>query len=176
MHCSDYLDHLSDFRDGTLTDRKAQRRLQLHLRHCSRCRRHADALDEGLDALRELTAVRPSEAFRDGLRQRLAAEVSLGDPVRPTNAGLAAAFLLAAAIGLFVYEGVAQHQGAVAADPPVEPLARSQLSHDTAPARAPTPAPAPVETVDLTLPAFGHAPLDFHSAHEPLGGFVALGH
>ena len=169
MKCSDYLNYLSDFRDGTLTDRKAQRRLQLHLRHCPRCRRHCDALDEGLDALRELTSVNPSVDFRDGLRQRLAAEVSLGDPVRPTNAGLAAAFLLAAAIGLFVYEGVAQREGAlaVAAEPPVEPVTPTGLPIDSA--------PVPIETVDLTLPAFGHAPLEFHSAHAPLGGFAALG-
>ena len=171
MTCSDYLDHLSDFRDGTLTDRRAQRRLHQHLRHCSRCRRHCEVLDEGLDALRELAAVNPSPTFRVGLRERLSAEVSLGDPLRPTNAGLAAAFLLAAAVGLFVYEGVAHRKGALAidAEPPAQRAAPLDLTVDSA------PAPAPIETVDLTLPAFGHAPLEFHSAHAPLGGFAALG-
>lgn len=166
MDCSDYLLHLSDFRDGRLTDRRVMRRLQVHLRGCARCRRHLEALEHGLGELQALDIVAPSEDFRTGLHRRLAAEVSLGDPVRPTNTGLAAAFLLAAAVGLFVYEGMAraEHDVALAADLPAD-------------AGGPVfPVPAqPVDTVDVTLPAFSHTTLEFHSAHAPLGGFAALG-
>lgn len=166
MDCADYLLHLSDFRDGRLTDRRTLRRLQVHLRGCPRCRRHLEALEHGLGALQSLEAVAPSDEFRTGLRQRLAQEVSLGDPVRPTNTGLAAAFLLAAAVGLFVYEGMARAEGevALAAEPPAE----SAGPAFSAPA-------TPPDTLDVTLPAFSHTTLEFHSAHAPLGAFAALG-
>lgn len=94
--------------------------------------------------------------------------MALGDPVRPTNAGLAAAFLLAAAVGMFVYEGVAHWEQDVAlAAEPTDPPAEA--------ARFATTPPAPPETVDVTLPAFAHTTLELHSAHAPLGVVTAFG-
>lgn len=167
MTCSEFLEHLSEFRDRTLTDQRLVRRLGLHMRRCSRCRRRYEALEEGLGALRALGPVSPSGAFRSGLRRRLAAEISLGDPVRPTNAGLTAAFLLAAAVGLFVYQGLARPEADVAVTP--EPAAPDRGAE-----RIATPPPAVPETVDVTLPAFAHTSLQFHSHHAPLGSFVTF--
>lgn len=168
MTCSDFLELLSPYRDGLLSDRRVMRRLEQHLRTCVRCQRHARALDQGLGALRGANPIGPSAAFQVGLRQRLAAEVSLGDPVRPTNAGFAAAFLLAAAVGLFVYEGIARPATdvAVAATPPGDSGAPAGL--DARPATR-------ADTFDVTLPPFAQTTLEFHSAHAPLGVVAALG-
>ena len=78
----------------------------------------------------------------------------IGDPLVPTHAGVAAAFLLATALGLLIYEGLTHRASAA---PPVAAV--------TAPAFEPT-------FSNVTLPAFTHSTLDFHGAHAPLGSYA----
>jgi hypothetical protein len=111
-------------------------------------------MTRGLSLLHQTAEdVEPSEEFRARLDRRLRAEVTVGDPVVPTHAGLAAALLLAAALGLMVVEGLG---------PSAAPLAAADRSPQTfEPALA-----------NVTLPAFTRSTLEFHGVHAPLGSYV----
>jgi hypothetical protein len=113
-------------------------------------------MNRGL-ALLQHTAeeVEPSPGFRQRLSQRLGAEVAIGDPLVPTHAGLAAALLVATALGLIIYEGLTRR--ADASQPPV--------------ATGPAPAFQPALS-NVTLPAFAHSTLEFHGSQAPFGSYT----
>lgn len=162
MTCGEFLQGLSDFRDGLVRDEVLLARFESHRRECRRCARMLAALDLGLHTLRTPEDDGPSLGFRDGLERRLRAEVALGDPVMPTHAGLAAAFLMLAAAALVVYEGVARRAGSPVA-------ARS-----TIPAVFPSlPAAFPVME-DVTLSPFTPSAFEYHGQRIPLGTFATL--
>lgn len=124
MHCSDFLNRYSDFRDGLITDLGFLRGMQEHLRTCRRCRRYEHAISRGVGALRTLGEIEPSAAFRRELRARLARAA-----LRPhresalTPAGLGAAILLGVAGALLVYEGLAaRHKTELADTSPSLPI------------------------------------------------------
>jgi hypothetical protein len=107
MHCSDFLNRYSDFRDGEITDLGILREMQDHLRTCPCCRRYEQAIQHGIGALRTLGQIEPSARFQRELRVRLA-QAALQVDRRPglTPAGLAAAMLVAVAGALLLYEGL----------------------------------------------------------------------
>ena len=75
--------------------------------------------------------------------------------VRQANAGVAAALLVATAVGLVVVEGI---------------LRRNQeAALPAAAASAPAFEPA---LSNVTLPAFAHSTLEFHGVHAPLGSYA----
>lgn len=156
MYCADFLDTYSAYRDGTLRDSALRQAVEAHLGECLRCRRLAQAMTRGLALLQHSTEdVEPSADFRIRLDRRLRSEVALGDPVVPTHAGLAAALLLAAALGLLVVEALGRGGAPVVAQQP---------------ARTFEPA-----LTNVTLPAFAHSTLEFHGVHAPLGSYVLFG-
>jgi hypothetical protein len=158
MTCAEFLESYAECRDDLQADPALHRAVEVHLGECLRCRRLAQTLTRGLVLLHHnLQDVEPSERFRDRLAGRLRAEVALGDPLMPTHAGLAAALLVATALGLLVVEGLVRGPGA-------EPAVRAAAS--------PTFQP-PISNV--TLPAFAHSTLEFHGMHAPLGSFVLFG-
>jgi predicted anti-sigma-YlaC factor YlaD len=107
MHCSDFLNRYSDFRDGEITDLGTLREMQEHLRICSRCRRYEHAIRHGIGILRTLGQIEPSAAFQRELRVRLAqAALRVDRRPRLTPAGVAAAVLVAVAGALLLYEGL----------------------------------------------------------------------
>jgi hypothetical protein len=79
----------------------------------------------------------------------------------PTHAGLAAAFLMVAAVGLLFYEGVARRGPA---GPAASPAA----------ATFPEPVPTLPPLQDVTLPAFANTKLEYHGQQQPLGAFAGL--
>ncbi len=159
MTCSEFLQAYSEYRDGLLREPAAVTAVEAHLEGCPTCARLARAMALGLSALRDTEDVTPSRRFRTELTHRLRAEVAIGDPIAPTHAGLAAALLLAAALGLLLYESVVR--------PEVAAVARSEaIPVDTRPY-------APALT-DVTLPAFTHSALQFHSQQIPLGSYAAF--
>ena len=160
MNCHEFLDVYSDYADGLLDDRRLLRRVDAHRAHCPRCARHAETLERGLEILR-VGDVSPSPRFRGRLNRRLLAEISIGDPVVPTSAGLAAAFLFAAGISLFLFEGLKR--------PPEQELVAARL----APALDDT-LPLPAPDLDVTLPAFTDSKLEFTSSQVPLGTQVVF--
>ncbi|HKI94273.1 MAG TPA: hypothetical protein VJ992_03175 [Gemmatimonadales bacterium] len=171
MRCDEFLRHYYDLRDGRLDDRRLLKQLDRHLARCRRCARYHASLRRGLEVLQETEEIDPSPSFRIRLEHRLRQEASIGDPLVPTNLGIAAALLLAAAVGLVFYEGLA-------ATPGTAPAAVAAIADsDARPAASPTFAAAPLapRSVDFTLPAFGDTAVQFSSSSSPLGTWVSLG-
>ncbi len=160
MNCQNFLQLYSEYADGRLTDPRAVAHVHEHLGRCARCAHHVESLERGLDALRS-GDVSPSPTFRSRLSRRLRAEVAVGDPIIPTSAGLAAAFLVATGVGLFLYE---TNTRAAEETPPAARLA--PVAFDTF--------PPPVEAIDVTLPPFTNSTLQFLSSQEPLDVLVVL--
>ena len=154
LTCSEVLESYADYRDGALQDPRRARSIEAHLGECLRCRRLSKALSRGLALLQDAPPeVELSARFRDRLDDRLRTEIALGNPLVPTHAGLAAALLVATALGLLLVEGVAGR------DP----------GHEVAAAPGPVFQPA---LSNVTLPAFTHSTLEFHGVHAPLGSFA----
>jgi anti-sigma factor RsiW len=163
MDCGEFLRGLSDVRDGLVRDTGTSARFEAHRATCPRCAKLMTALDMGLQTLREPEDPRPSDDFRLELDRRLRAEVAIGDPVMPTHAGLAAAFLIVAALGLVLYQGVGRRGPAATANQP--PAGRSFPER-------PRPLP-PMQ--DVTLPPFANSSVEYHGSQPPLGTFAGLG-
>ncbi|MEE8117583.1 MAG: hypothetical protein V3T28_10770 [Gemmatimonadales bacterium] len=164
MNCSEFLKRYSEVHDGWLRDARLVRRLEVHRRNCRGCSRWVELWERGVAALRQSPRIEPSPGFRAGLRQRLQSEVAIGDPIAPTHAGLAAAFLLAAALGLFLIEGLTHPE----AEPVVAARAQPAAFPDSLDV---VPEPVPV---DVTIPAFGRSTLEFHSSQAPLGTLLVF--
>jgi hypothetical protein len=116
MHCSEFLEGYSDYRDGLITDARRLRRLRRHVTMCAACARYDGRVRDGVQAFDE---IEPSPGFRARLRSRLAA-ASRTPPIEPVTlgaAGVAAALMLAAAVALLAYEG-SRGSGEVQAAPP----------------------------------------------------------
>lgn len=159
MTCAEFLESYADYRDGLPGDAALCRAVEAHLGECLRCRRLAQTLTRGLAILHHtLEDVEPSDLFRDRLAGRLRAEVAIGDPLKPTHAGLAAALLVATALGLLVADGILR--GGRQVDAPTAMAA----PHTFRPAMS-----------NVTLPAFAHSTLEFHGVHAPLGSYVLFG-
>jgi hypothetical protein len=163
MTCAEFLRHYSDYRDGLVSDGLLRRDLEAHLLACRRCGRLLMVMDRGLAALRGTRDVGPSPGFRAELDRRLRADVAMQDAVMPAHAGLAATFLVAAAVGLLLYEGLSHPESAE----PAPALAAS-------PFRAPPPPDQPL-FIDVTLPAFTHTDFTFTSNQTSLGSFAGFG-
>jgi hypothetical protein len=162
MTCVEFLRHYSDYRDGLVRDPVLRGTLEAHLLACRRCGRLLTLMDNGLAALRRTANVTPSPHFRAELDRRLRAESAMQDAVMPAHAGLAATFLVAAAVGLLLYEGLSNADAA-----------GTTPTLATSPFRAPPPPNQP-PFIDVTLPAFTHSDLVFTSNQAALGSFAAL--
>lgn len=155
LTCSAFLEAFGDYREGALRDPVLRAAVEAHLGECLRCRRLAQAMTRGLALLQHgVPEVEPSAGFQARLQERLEAEVSVGDPLVPTHAGLAAALLVVTAVGLLLYEGLGRRE---AAGPPVA----ADAAGGVAPALS-----------NLTLPAFSRSTLEFHGVHAPLGSYA----
>lgn len=164
MDCNDFIHRFSEARDGGLCEARQLRRIEQHARRCRRCARWVASLEMGLEELREARGVEPSARFRRDLRRRLAAEVALGDPIVPTNAGVAAAMLLAAAVGLLLFQTAA-----------TSPLEEPAAAVAAAAALEDSLGLAPLQDrMDVTIPAFTHSSLEFHSSQVPPATLAVL--
>jgi hypothetical protein len=164
MNCTEFFRLYSDIRDRAPVEHRLVRRWEQHRRRCSECARRLEVMERGVEALRISPEISPSEEFGAALNRRLRSEVSVGDPITPTHAGIAVAFLLAAAVGLFAYEGLSRPP---VTEPPI--ATRSPESAALTPSDDSVPPP---DMVDVTLPPFAHSTLKFHSSQEPLGTFA----
>ncbi len=120
MHCSDFLERYSDFRDGLL-DAPSSARFVEHLAACPRCARYHTRLNLALGVLKELDPVEPSPEFRGSLRHRLREAIRFAQPLLPRPARLAAALMLAAALAIFVFEDTGEQKPL-----PIPPVAQSE--------------------------------------------------
>src|SRR2546429_8592229 len=125
MTCAEFLERYTDFRDGLITAPRELRRFERHLLRCAGCRRYDTAVRRGVLALQAAGTIEPSRDFRRRLDARLERERRAARDV-PASAGVAAAFVLAAAPAMLAPEGG-----------PPPPVAR-------APGLPPLPFPQPV--------------------------------
>ena len=161
MNCDEFQSLYAERSDIRAPDPGGRLRLDRHRQTCRDCARFADALDLGIETLRGLEAppVRPS--FERRLRRRLRAEVAIGDPVVPTHAGLAAGFLLAAALSFALYEGLTH--------PAEDEMMAARVVHARVFADSGT---VPAEFVDVSMPAFSDSRISYSSTEEPLSVHV----
>jgi anti-sigma factor RsiW len=122
MTCAEFLTRYTDYRDGLIGAPREARRFARHIATCPACRRYDAALQDGVGALQSLMHEEPDTAFRQRLARRLAAErAQLARPFAPKRPAVAAALLVAAAIGLLVWEN-ARRPPAVASVPSLPPV------------------------------------------------------
>jgi anti-sigma factor RsiW len=147
MHCSDFLELYSDYRDGTLADRDRLREMQQHLFTCRRCMQYHARVARGVTVLRTFTDLEPSPRFRRDLTTRLARTPAVAEePVTPAPAGLMVALMVATAFALLLWEG------------------KGDAVREASTVAAPTPPSLPavvanagvpfVSFADLTVPSF----------------------
>lgn len=109
MHCADFLEHYSDYRDGLIDDQDLRDQLGRHLLSCPRCTRYDARLARGVTVLRSLSYVDPSPGFRGQLARRIATQPAEAEaPIMPAPAGLMVALMLLAAAALLVWHGAAE--------------------------------------------------------------------
>ena len=117
MHCSDFLEGYSDYRDGLITDAQLLRLMRRHVDACAVCAGYDERVREGVQALGE---IEPSDGFRDRLRSRLAATANEPTELATLGAaGVAAALMLVTAVAFLAYEGTRRQGEAKAAAPRV---------------------------------------------------------
>lgn len=105
MHCREFLERHSDFRDGLITSSRDMRRFARHLVHCATCRRYDATIRQAVQALHASHAITPSPDFRQRLDARIAIE-RRRVPRPGTQAGVSGTMLVIAALTLFVFEVV----------------------------------------------------------------------
>jgi anti-sigma factor RsiW len=122
MTCAEFLARYTDYRDGLIGAPREARRFARHVATCPTCRRYDMALRDGVVALQALEPPEPDTAFRQRLARRLAAErARAARPFAPRRPAVAAALLVAAAIGLLVWES-ARRAPSVSSVPPLPPV------------------------------------------------------
>jgi predicted anti-sigma-YlaC factor YlaD len=106
MHCPEFLDRYTEYRDGLVTASRELRRFQRHLAACPGCREYDATVRRGIMALQAAGQIEPSAGFRGRLDARLRAERASmdGEPVLPIRLGLAAALLVAVALAFALRE------------------------------------------------------------------------
>jgi anti-sigma factor RsiW len=137
MTCREFLARYTDYRDGLVAAPREARRFARHLMTCVSCRRYDATLHHGVGALQTLPSAEPDAAFRRRLERRLTAErVRASRPALPTRPAVAAALLVAVALGLLAWEGARRN-----------PTVR-------APSLPPVPFPKPVAQAGLPFVSF----------------------
>jgi hypothetical protein len=172
MRCSDFLDSYSEFRDGLIVDVRLLRGLNHHLANCPGCHRHDVLVRRGVMALRAGADLTPSADFRRRLRARLAGgePAELDQPVFPGRPGIAVSLMLAAALGLLIYEGLARRPGQPARTAAL--VATAQASPQ--PLVVANPGMPFVTFADLRLPSFPDPAQHWSGADVPLGTWANL--
>lgn len=70
LDCSDFLEEYSGFRDGSLDDVRLAA-MRAHLAHCRPCARYDRVVGSGVDVLRALPEIEPSDDFLPRLQHRI---------------------------------------------------------------------------------------------------------
>lgn len=100
MHCEDFLERYSEFRDRDENDTDVSV-FEAHIAECQSCRRYHEVVERGVGLVRSLSGPRPRSDFTDRLRHRIYhADLTAGEPRRDASSpfipfALAAAALLA---------------------------------------------------------------------------------
>jgi hypothetical protein len=145
------LELYSDYRDGLIMDPRTLRSVQQHLRRCERCMNYDALVSRGVIALKATSDIRPSTRFSHRLEQRLATDSSAvrsGQEVRPAHAGIMVGLMVATALAMLLWVGVADEE-----TPPADSVSAS-IEPVTAPVVRPIDRLRPVDLVDWSVPAY----------------------
>lgn len=165
MHCSEFLELYSDYRDGTIADRRVSREVRQHLRECERCMRYDAVICRGVMALRATSDLESSTHIPHDSANRWGEPT----PFHSAPARIGAAFLVAAALALLLWPG--------ADTPAVLPDITEAESQPAEPVLdAPPPPPVTVRFVDLNVPAFRDELPASPQREVSFEGWVALPH
>lgn len=98
--CTRFLREFSDYRDGLMSP--AERAVvESHLAGCSSCSRYARVLDEGVEQLRAVPDIEPSEDFLPRLQQHIyAIQDGYARPPRRTPSAASVGFVVAVAVAI----------------------------------------------------------------------------
>ncbi len=168
MHCSEFLEHYSDFRDARLADPDLARQLRRHLLACPQCTRYDARVSRGVTLLKTLSDLEPSSDFRGNLRDRLlSAPMAEPEPIMPASAGLMVALMVATGVALVVWDRLA-----VTVDSPPPPHASMETP---VPAVVANPGIPFVSFTNLSVPAFGGGWRTPGAIDEPFVSRTAIG-
>ncbi|MGD8727216.1 MAG: hypothetical protein PVH40_06200 [Gemmatimonadales bacterium] len=152
MHCHEFLELYSDYRDGLITDDAIARRMFRHVTTCRLCMQYDARISRGVTAMKVFSDLEPTRGFRGELDGRLArAALETEDPVVPGPAGLMVGLMVATALALVLWGGRGDHAWG-----PAQSVAVEQASPERAPLPAvyANPRPPFVSFADLRVPAF----------------------
>jgi anti-sigma factor RsiW len=100
VNCSDFLQDYSSYRDGLLSSEREDE-LRSHVAECESCARYDRVIGGGVELVRSLDAVEPSDDFMDRLQHRI---YHVEDEMRvsrsSSGSSLALTVAIAAAIGV----------------------------------------------------------------------------
>jgi anti-sigma factor RsiW len=118
MTCQEFLARYTDYRDGLITAPREARRFRRHLATCVACRRYDAALHSGVGALQSTGTPAPDVEFRQRLERRIALErARSGRSSIPARPAIAAALLVAVALGLVAWQGTHRPPATASARP-----------------------------------------------------------
>jgi anti-sigma factor RsiW len=100
--CDEILTLHSDYLDGALAAHEAAR-VQWHLATCAACARYDRVVRRGLDLVRELPGIQPSDDFQERLQHRIFHVQDGATIAEPRAAGGAAALAVASVIALLAW-------------------------------------------------------------------------
>lgn len=147
MHCSEFLELYSDYRDGVLTDSATARSVHQHLRECEACMAYDTMVCRGVFALRATSDLEPSRSI----------SIPSGPPDESTEptyslqTSLVGGLMIAAAVTLLFWP-TAEISEEVVVDPPE--IAGMELTPPSPAFAAPAP-PAPTASFsDSSVPAY----------------------
>jgi hypothetical protein len=167
MHCTEFLQHYSDFRDARLTDPHVARQMRRHLLGCRKCMRYHAQVLRGVTVFKTLSDLEPSSEFRRNLARRLLAEPIAEQPVMPASAGLMVALMVATGLALVVWDRTFTTDESL---PP--PSASIQAPVPAVIANAGIPF---VSFTDLSVPPFGGRWRTPGAIDEPFVSHTAIG-
>lgn len=128
MHCKDFLEQYSAYRDRLAPELKAA--MEAHLETCPSCRAYNRAVQLGVDALRE-NRVQTSPGFEESLQARLERGGGGEEPYHPHLAAVpatATVLLVLALLALALRREPAVSTAAAEANPPAVARPRAQGS------------------------------------------------
>src|SRR5262245_47371361 len=142
-NCRDFLEGHTEFLDGALPGRVAER-FERHLEQCYSCQRYDQVVRRGLLLARNLPEIQPSAHFHERLQGRLMHAQADAEP-HPIVAGTATGLMVAAVLALIAITPMIRLLEEPPAPPqPVLPLAENEaLPTPNMPLGAPVLVPMP---------------------------------
>ncbi|MFQ5549938.1 MAG: anti-sigma factor family protein [Gemmatimonadales bacterium] len=160
MHCREFRQSYSEFRDERISNAMLRRSMETHLARCTACAGYHGRVDRGISLIYESGEILVPPGFRERVLARVAKRSQENEPVMPAHAGFTVAAMMAAAVAIIVLDRHPDPQptASVQSSVPAELVQFPQLISPPASASVdftelgqPTPPLADESPGDLTL-------------------------